>query len=280
MPVIASVPTYRAPVTAWVHKNRYKGMDPRINQAEGALIMRTAIDLGGSFESSRAGIQIIRRTTSVECEKDVRCWRSLRSLVEFVLPACCACTASVDDDDDGVSTTTATTTLGSTVTGTIFGQRKGRVSFCIQEDSRGPPLVLLEFALPTHSLAKEMQHGLLRITLECYKHRSDGAPSLSLFAVPVWTMYCNGRRAGFAVRRQPTERDRAILKLVQSVSAGAGVIPRRSGNAETEQGRGGEVMYMRATYERVVGSPDSESFHLINPVGSTGQQLSIFFLRS
>jgi len=243
------------------------------------MMMRTAIDFGGSFESSRAGIQIIRSSTSVDCEKNVRCWRSLRSLLEFMLPACCACTTSADDDD-GESTTTATTTLGSTVTGTIFGHRKGRVSFCIQEDSRGPPLVVLEFAVPTHSLAKEMQHGLLRITLECHKHRSDGAPSLSLFAVPVWTMYCNGRKAGFAVRRQATERDRAILKLVQSVSAGAGVIPRRTGNAEAEQGRGGEVMYMRATYERVVGSQDSESFHLINPVGSTGQQLSIFFLRS
>lgn len=242
-------------------------------------MMRTTIDLGGSFESSRAGIQIIRSYTSVECEKEVRCWKSLRSLLEFMLPACCACTASVDDDDTE-STTTVSTTLGSTVTGTIFGHRKGRVSLCIQEDCRSPPLVVLEFALPTQSLAKEMQHGLLRITLECHKHRSDGAPSLSLFAVPVWTMYCNGRRAGFAVKRQATERDRAILKLVESVSTGAGVIPRKTGNGETEQGRGGEVLYMRATYERVVGSPDSESFHLINPVGSIGQQLSIFFLRS
>lgn len=239
-------------------------------------MMKTTIDLGGSFETSRAGIQIIRSYTSVECEKDVRCWRSLRSLLEFMLPACCACAPSVDDDD---AESTATTTLGSTVTGTIFGQRKGRVSFCIQEDSRSAPLVVLEFPVPTLSLAKEMQHGLLRITLECYKQRSDVVGAPLLFAVPVWTMYCNGRRAGFAVKRQPTERDRAILKLVESVSAGAGVIP-RTGNTETEQGRGGEVLYMRATYERVVGSSDSESFHMINPDGSTGQQLSVFLLRS
>lgn len=41
-----------------------------------------------------------------------------------------------------------------------------------------------------------------------------------------------------------------------------------------------EVMYMRANYEHVVGSADSESFHLINPDESPGQELSIFLLRS
>eukprot|EP01018_Ginkgo_biloba_P032079 Gb_30976 [translate_table: standard] len=220
------------------------------------------IDLG----NERGAIQIIERSTSVECEKDVRCWRSLRSLVELMVP-CCGCqsmAASLDDDTES--------TLGSTVTGTIFGYRKGRVNFCLQDDSRTlNPLLLLEFAVPTYFLAKEMQYGLLRIALECDKERSHGG---SLFSVPVWTMYCNGRKVGFAIRRQTTENDRAVLKLMQSVSAGAGVIPTESKADE------GELMYMRATYERVVGSSDSESFHMINPVGSTGQELSIFLLRS
>jgi uncharacterized protein (TIGR01570 family) len=46
------------------------------------------------------------------------------------------------------------------------------------------------------------------------------------------------------------------------------------------KGDEGELMYMRATYERVVGSSDSESFHMINPEGSTGQQLNVFLLWS
>jgi hypothetical protein len=33
-------------------------------------------------------MEIIDRTTSVDCEKDVHCWRSLRSLLEFMVPCC------------------------------------------------------------------------------------------------------------------------------------------------------------------------------------------------
>ncbi|CAA6670938.1 unnamed protein product [Spirodela intermedia] len=87
-------------------------------------------------------------------------------------------------------------------------------------------------------------------------------------------MNCNGRKMGFAVRRQMSERDASIFKLMQSVSVGAGVLPAESKAAE------GDLMYLRASFERVIGSADSESFHLINPVGSSGQQLSIFLLRS
>eukprot|EP01018_Ginkgo_biloba_P034483 Gb_11191 [translate_table: standard] len=217
------------------------------------------------ISSERNAMQIIDRTTSVDCEKDVRCWRSLKSLVELMVP-CCGCQSMANPlEDDSESN------LGSTVTGTIFGYRKGRVSFCIQEDRRSPNLLLLEFAMPTYLLAKEMQYGLLRIALECDKENTrDG----SLFSVPVWTMYCNGRKVGFAIKRNVTENDRTILKIMQSISVGAGVLP-----TETKADEG-ELMYMRATYERVVGSPDSESFHMINPDGSTGQQLSIFLLRS
>lgn len=222
------------------------------------------------ISSERNAMEIIDRTTSVDCEKDVRCWKSLRSLVEFMVPCCgSSCqsmtSGSVEDQDSSESS------ISPTVTGTIFGFRKGRVSFCIQEDRRGPNLLLLEFAMPTYLLAKEMQYGLLRIALECDKESThDG----SLFSVPVWTMYCNGRKVGFAIKRNVTENDRAVLKVMQSISVGAGVLP------TVTKGDEGELMYMRATYERVVGSSDSESFHMINPDGSTGQQLSVFLLRS
>lgn len=68
--------------------------------------------------------------------------------------------------------------------------------------------------------------------------------------------------------------DVAVLKLMQSVSVGAGVLPLPTGEA------GDLLMYLRASFERVVGSADSESFHMINPVGSSGQELSVFLLRS
>ncbi|MCL7049168.1 hypothetical protein MKW94_020209 [Papaver nudicaule] len=122
-----------------------------------------------------------------------------------------------------------------------------------------------------------MQHGLLRITLECDRVRSNSQSNnsaRSLFLVPVWSMYCNGRKVGFAVRRQMTESDAAVFKLMQSVSVGAGVLPVSPKSEE------GDLMYLRASFERVIGSVDSESFHMINPGGSSGQELSIFFLRS
>ena len=120
-----------------------------------------------------------------------------------------------------------------------------------------------------------MQYGLLRIALECGRGGQARPGSGPLFGVPVWNMYCNGRKVGFAVRRQVTEGDMAVFKTMRSVSVGAGVLPGLS-----KSGDGGDLMYLRANFERVIGSADSESFHMMNPVGSTGQELSIFLLRS
>ncbi|XP_058069634.1 protein MIZU-KUSSEI 1-like [Magnolia sinica] len=219
------------------------------------------IDLG----NQRVPLHIIDTATSVDCSKDVRFRRSFRSLVECMVP-CCGFQPSTESPSGDTEST-----HGSTVTGTFFGYRKGRVSFCLQDDSRASPLLLLEFAVPTAYLAREMQYGLLRIALECARPTSSPC---SLFAVPVWSMYCNGRKVGFAVRRQMTKSDVAVFKLMQSVSVGAGVLPSESKSED------GELMYLRANFERVTGSPDSESFHMINPVGSSGQELSIFLLRA
>lgn len=89
-------------------------------------------------------------------------------------------------------------------------------------------------------------------------------------------MYCNGRKVGFAIRRQMSDDDGAVLKLMQSVSVGAGVLP------VAPKSEDGDLMYLRASFQRVVGSVDSESFHMLNPGGggSSGQELSIFLLRS
>ncbi|WCJ44791.1 hypothetical protein M5689_025443 [Euphorbia peplus] len=230
--------------------------------------MRMMIDLASHN-------RIIDTPTSVDCAREIRFRRSFRSLVECMVP-CCGFQSSVSSDTDSDhSSATSSTSSSAVISGTFFGYRKGRVSFCLQDDTRSSPILLLEFAVPTSYLAKEMQYGLLRIALEC-DIRKERSGSCLLFDVPVWTMYCNGRKVGFAVRRRMTANDAAVLKMMQSVSVGAGVLP-VDVKSESEEG---DLMYLRASFERVVGSVDSESFHMINPVGSSGQELSIFLLRS
>ncbi|XP_042474896.1 protein MIZU-KUSSEI 1 [Macadamia integrifolia] len=162
----------------------------------------------------------------------------------------------------------------SMVIGTIYGHRHGRVLFCIQHDRLSSrPSLLLELSMTTHLLVKEMQCGVLRIALKCGRLDMRTSP---LYSIPLWTMYCNGRKVGFAVQRRAKDKDRLILKTIQLVSFGAGVIPSEK---KEEDDDNGEVMYMRASYERVVGSSDSESFHLLNPVECSDQELSIFLIR-
>lgn len=134
-----------------------------------------------------------------------------------------------------------------------------------------------------------MQYGLLRIALvECERRHDVKQENGSLFSVPLWSVFFNGRKIGFANRRVATESDVRVLKLMQSVSAGAGVLPSvsKKGGSSGEKGNdqndcNDQRMYLRAKFERVSGSVDSESFHMINPDGSSsGQELSIFLLRS
>ncbi|CAN4106026.1 unnamed protein product [Withania somnifera] len=169
------------------------------------------------------------------------------------------------------------------VIGTIFSQRRGgHVWFCVQHDRLNTkPSLLLELSIPTTTLIQEMQSGLVRIALEFTPGSSSPDPELTrchLHSIPMWTLCCNGRKFGFAVRRRATQSTRIMLKTMQSMTVGAGVIPSSSGlvsGAETE-----EVLYMRANYECIIGGADSESFHLINPDEGPGQEFSIFLLRS
>ncbi|PIN16068.1 hypothetical protein CDL12_11291 [Handroanthus impetiginosus] len=172
--------------------------------------------------------------------------------------------------------------LGRKVTGTLFGYRRGHVSFAVQDDPRSEPVLLIELAVSTSTLVKEMSSGLVRIALECEKTHpprgGGGRAAVRLFGEPTWTMYCNGRKCGYAVSRACTDSDWHVLSTVQRVSVGAGVIPvvddgRKGSSAE------GELLYMRARFERVVGSRDSEAFYMLNPDGNGGPELSIFLLR-
>ncbi|CAN0907815.1 Protein MIZU-KUSSEI 1 [Linum grandiflorum] len=130
---------------------------------------------------------------------------------------------------------------------------------------------MIELAVSTASLVKEMSSGLVRIALECEKSDRSG----KLFDEPVWSMYCNGRKCGYATARgRCSEVDTRVLTTVRTVSVGAGVIP-----TTTVACGGGELMYMRAKFERVVGSRDSEAFYMMNPDGNGGPELSLFLLR-
>lgn len=194
-----------------------------------------------------------------------------------------------EDHDSNSSAATAEETFAAVapprpsktmVIGTIFGQRRGHVWFCVQHDRLTTrPSLLLELSIPTHLFVKEMHCGLVRVALECRDSADSELGSCPLHSVPVWIMFCNGRKFGFEARRKATKQIRLMLKTMQSMTVGAGVIPSGFGSGAGTEGYA-ELMYMRANYECVVGGPDSESFHLINLDECPGQELSIFLMRS
>ncbi|KAI3961346.1 hypothetical protein MKX01_007060 [Papaver californicum] len=250
-------------------------------------------------------LHIVDGITSADCQKQVRSWSLLRSIMWFIIPSC---TGNISDQQldsrrqkgdnydnnkyfhylqprrsRSVSppppiNTTTTAGMKNISTGTLFGYRQGKVTFCIQSkpDSNIPTL-LLELAIPTAILAKEMKSGLLRIALEC-KNGSRHSSS-NLLSVPVWTMYCNERKAGSAVKRVPTQADKKVLSLMREIDEGVGIINAKTllkssvGDNYEDRHSHGDLMYLRANFERVSASSNSESFHLINQDGSSNQQL-------
>ncbi|GAV62999.1 DUF617 domain-containing protein, partial [Cephalotus follicularis] len=162
---------------------------------------------------------------------------------------------------------------GTRVTGTLFGYRKGRVSFSMQENPRCLPTLVVELAMQTNVLQKEMSSGMVRIALESEKRQEK--ERIWILDEPLWTMYCNGKKSGYGIKRDATEEDLNVMELLKPVSMGAGVLP---GNSEAE-GSDGELAYIRAHFERVVGSKDSETLYMLSPEGNNGPELSIFFVR-
>ena len=168
---------------------------------------------------------------------------------------------------------------------TLFGHRRGRLSLAIHEDTRSPPAFLIELPMLAAALHREMATGTVRLALESDTRGARRRPLLEEY---VWAVYCNGRSAGHAIRRRdPSDDERHVLRLLRGVSMGAGVLPPppdgRAGGPD------GELTYMRARVERVVGSSDSEAFYMINPddgsdnatrAGDSAPELSIFFVRN
>lgn len=174
----------------------------------------------------------------------------------------------------------------SATTGTIFGHRKGRVNLAIQEDPHCPPMFIIELPMLTSTLQKEMASDVVRIALESERGNTGSKKKLLLEEL-VWGVYCNGRKVGYSIRRtQMSEDEIYVMQVLRGVSMGAGVLPNNNNNNNNQKEEwlcSGEMndqfTYMRARFERVVGSKDSEALYMINPDGATGAELSIFFVR-
>ncbi|GAB2274340.1 hypothetical protein Dimus_009104 [Dionaea muscipula] len=190
--------------------------------------------------------------------------RSIFRSFPIISPAACRIPAASNKLHDGHA-------HGTRVTGTLYGHRKARINLVFQETPRCLPLLLLELAIPTGKLLQDMGVGLVRIALECEKHPSE---KTKLIDEPIWSLYCNGRKSGYGIKREPTEEDLSAMRLLQAVSMGAGVLP-----SESAELPDGDLTYMRAYFERVVGSRDSETYYMVNPDGNSGPELSIFFVR-
>ncbi|GAB4860948.1 hypothetical protein Ancab_036108 [Ancistrocladus abbreviatus] len=175
--------------------------------------------------------------------------------------------------------------LGHKVVGTLFGYRRGHVNFVLQREHNTSPVFFIELATPITGLVKEMASGLVRIALECDKQEElkaarggggRGSGAVKLMDEPVWRTYCNGKQCGYATKREPGPKELKILKAVEPISMGAGVLPGFNGAGA---GPEGELMYMRAKFERIVGSRDSEAFYMMNPDCNGAPELSIYLLR-
>ncbi|XP_061364666.1 protein MIZU-KUSSEI 1-like [Gastrolobium bilobum] len=167
--------------------------------------------------------------------------------------------------------------LGSRVVGTLFGYRRGHVHFAFQKDPTSQPALLIELATPISGLVREMASGLVRIALECNKEKEAQKKGVRLLEEHLWRTYCNGKKCGFATRRECGPKEWDILKAVEPISMGAGVLPGNNNGAEA--GSEGELMYMRAKFERIVGSRDSEAFYMMNPDSNGAPELSVYLLR-
>lgn len=169
-------------------------------------------------------------------------------------------------------------TLGPKVVGTLFGSRRGHAYFAFQKNPTAQPAFLIELQTPISGLVKEMASGQVRIALECDKEEEKTKKvgnSRKLLEEPVWRTYCNGKKCGFAVKRECGEKEWRVLKAVEPISMGAGVLPAE----KTVAGEDEETMYMRAKFERVMGSRDSEAFYMMNPDSNGTPELSVYLLR-
>ncbi|KAL9224404.1 hypothetical protein vseg_000439 [Gypsophila vaccaria] len=120
-----------------------------------------------------------------------------------------------------------------------------------------------------------MSLGMVRIALECEKRPQND--KLDLLDEPLWTMFCNGKKYGYAVKREANEVDLNVMELLKVITMGIAVLPASEfcdGDDPDD-----ELPYVRAHFEHVIGSKDSETFYMICPDGNNVPEVSIFFVR-
>ncbi|CAN1344812.1 Protein MIZU-KUSSEI 1 [Linum perenne] len=213
----------------------------------------------------------VKRTNTSRPKKLFRQVRSIFRSLPIITTAACKFPTGNRIQDGQIN--------GTRMTGTLFGHKKARVSLAIQDSSSSLPLLLLELGMPTGKLLQSMGNGMVRIAMECEKRSGKDHNKTKIADEPVWTMFCNGRKTGFGVRREATEEDLRVMQTLRVISQGAGVIPEAAAAADGGVHSDGELAYMRAHFERVVGSRDSETYYMMNPDGNSGPELSIFFVR-
>jgi uncharacterized protein (TIGR01570 family) len=211
-----------------------------------------------------------------------------------------SCSSSAPAPKGGVSFTGAARPCRR-VTGTLYGHRRGRVVLALQETPRCLPSLVVELALQTHALLRELGNPAgARIVLETERRavslsevaaaardgagRKRGGRAPPLLDEPTWTMFCNGKKTGYAVRREATDDDLTVMETLRAVSMGAGLLPGTRGPSlaanDAAVTADDEVPYMRGCFDHFIGSRDSESLYMIAPQGGgTGPELAVFFVR-
>ncbi|KAK9713994.1 hypothetical protein RND81_06G064000 [Saponaria officinalis] len=235
-------------------------------------IASTSEEFSNAKSTIKAHVSLIQPSQKKKYRsKPFRVFRSIFRSFPIISPSC-----KFPSIHSGLSDIAHRGHNGNKITGTLFGYRKGRVCLSIQENPKCLPTLVIELAIQTNVLQKEMSAGMVRIALECEKNAEKD--KTRLLEEPIWTMYCNGKKTGYGVRREATDDDLNIMELLKAISMGAGVLP---GNSEIE-GLDGELAYIRAHFEHVIGSKDSETLYMLSPDGnsnSNGPELTIFFVR-
>ncbi|KAG6531158.1 protein MIZU-KUSSEI 1-like [Zingiber officinale] len=196
---------------------------------------------------------------------EARWWRAFSCLADALL---LPCKPFLFFPQSYSSASSSPSAVAAHVAGTFFcrpHERDHRITLCLQQAAGAVP-VIIDLPIGVSEL-----NGAGRVALECDRLRWAGP----LLEAPRWAVRCGGRRAGFGRPRPATGAEARALEALKAVTSGAGRLP----PPPPSGGRRELFAYVRGNFERVVGSTDSESYHLVDPTGSLGLQLSLFFLR-
>ena len=90
-------------------------------------------------------------------------------------------------------------------------------------------------------------------------------------------MFFNGKKCGYALKREANEMDLSIMELLKVITMGVGVLPHTNyyGGDDPDD----ELDYIRANFDHHVGSKDCKTLYMLCPEGNNVLDLTIFFVR-